>query len=170
MSNHEATDHDQLEAALRQLTPAPPSLGKDRLVYLAGLALLAAFLGIGSGILGTYVGVRALVPAEVKTQVVVVHVLVPADVNAKPPEPDKNQSLPPSPPAPADRSPSPTLDAFFQFAAPPAQGYLHMRQQVFRWGVEALPTAARSTSTGAAPRPTSVMDMQSAMIGKASDF
>ena len=82
MSDHEASDHDQLEAALRQLTPAAPALGKDRLVYLAGqasgrrarwrLALLAAFLGIGSGILGTYVGVRALVPAEVKTQVVVV--------------------------------------------------------------------------------------------------
>jgi hypothetical protein len=180
MSDHEASDHDQLEAALRQLTPAPPALSKDRLVYLAGqasgrrarwrLALLAAFLGIGSGMLGTYVGVRALMPAEVKTQVVVVHVRVPADVAPEPPEPDKNQTLPPSPPAPADRSPSPGLDAFFQFAAPPAQGYLHMRQQVIRWGVEALPAAAPSTITGPAPRPTSVMEMQSAMIGKASDF
>jgi hypothetical protein len=43
-----------------------------------------------------------------------------------------------------------------------------MRQQVFRWGVEALPAAA--PSAGPAPRPTSVMEMQSAMIGKASDY
>ena len=38
MSEHESEGHDRLEAALKQLTPAPPTFEREKVVFLAGRA------------------------------------------------------------------------------------------------------------------------------------
>jgi hypothetical protein len=175
MSDHDSDEQDLLEAALRKLTPAPPTFGKDRLVFLAGqasgrrarwrLALLAAFVGVGTGIVGTYLGVHIFMPPEAPPQVIVIHVPAPPPA---PEEPRKQQEPQPSPPL-ADWSQSSVWEAFFQLRTP-VNGYLQMRDQALRRGVEAMPNDAPSTAAGPAPRPTTVLEMRSEMVGKASEF
>ena len=172
MSDYESHEHGQLEAALRQLRPATPTFGKDRLVFLAGqasgrrarwrLALLTAFVGVGTGVGGTYLGVHSVMPTETPLRVIVIH--VPA---AAPETPREKQEPQPSPPT-ADPSPSSAWESLFQLARP-AHGYLHMRDQALRLGIDAMPNDAPSTAAGPAPRPTSVLEMRSEMVGKASE-
>jgi hypothetical protein len=177
MSEHESLEPDRLETALRQLTPTPPTFDKDRLLFRAGraagrrayrrLALLAALLGIGIGMAGTYLGMHALMP-EKSPQVRVILVPVPApSVEAPSPRPPEEQPSQKSVPAATERSSF--SEAFFSSAGP-ANGYLQLRGLALRWGVEALPTAPPAATDGPAPQATNLLKMQSEWIGKASEF
>jgi hypothetical protein len=142
-------------------------------VFLAGqasgrrarwrLALLAAFIGVGTGVIGTYLGVRAVVPTETPPQVIVIR--LPVAVPETPREKQEPQPLPPS----VDPSPSSAWESYFPLARP-ANGYLQLRDQALRLGVESMPNAAPSMGGGPAARPTTVLEMQVEMVSKASEF
>src|SRR5262245_22394239 len=148
MSDHQPSEFEHLETALRQLTPTAPAFGKEKVLFDAGqvsgkrgrwrLALLAAVIGVVIGITGTMLGGLTVVPVET-TKVVVVHVPVHVDVPPAVPESAPNDETPPIAIVP---SPPPSSGA----------GYLQMRDQALRFGIENLPPNVPMTTGSSPPR------------------
>ena len=175
MSDDEPKRHDPLEAALRQLTPLPATFDRDRLLFRAGqasgrrarwpLALLAAVVGAGTGIAGSYFGMPK---AEAPPQIVVVRVPVP--VAPAPVDPVEKPETPAHSVPPAER-PTPFGESTLFHLVTPAGGYLHMRDQALLRGIEALPMRVPTAPGGGqAPRSTNVLEMHAEWLGKASDL
>jgi hypothetical protein len=130
-----------LEAALKGLAPASVHLDRDRLLFRAGQAAVrrrvwlwpsaAAILALTTVSLAVALALR---PAPgVVERTVVVRVPVPAP--PAPPPPPRQQ------PAPSAPSPTPSPDREDVLAREPLpEGYLRLRDEVLRWGVDALPS------------------------------
>lgn len=121
-----------VEAALARLAPAPANLDRDRLLYLAGRAsaggrqwawptVTAAAMLLAAG-LGIALALRPAPP--VVERIVTIVVKEPA-----PPVPE----APSEPPAPRP------VVVRAEARDPDWSDYLRLRQQVSRWGVDALP-------------------------------
>jgi hypothetical protein len=171
MSDRESQPDDRLEAALRRLTPATPAFDPQRLLFRAGeaagrrgrrrLALLAGLLGAVCGIAGTYVGFAQRVAPLLPPQVVVVPMPAPpAAPDHQPKQPDSLTSSPETPDLP--------WDAAFETVTPQS-GYLHLRNQALRLGVEALPRNETAAPEGRSPEPADMLHLQTKWIGKASE-
>ena len=72
-----------------------------------------------------------------------------------------------------ERNISSQWDWLFQFARPgegEGEGYLQMRDQALRWGIETLPAMVPNATAGPGPQPMNFLKMQSELVGKASDL
>lgn len=125
-----------LEASLKELAPAPAHLDRDRLLFRAGQLsarrgwgwpAAAAALAVLAGTLATGLVLRP----EPRHTVETITRIVPR------PLPLPRQAPPESPaPAPAPSEPAPPEVVA---RAPLPDGYLRLREQVLRWGADALP-------------------------------
>jgi hypothetical protein len=123
-----------LERALAGLTPAPPQLDRDRLMFRAGQASVprrswawptaTAAFAVLAAVLGTVLISRPGLQVRER----VVYVEVPAPAPAPPP---------PAPLSPADTGPVASVGYTAATHADPAR----LRSQVLRGGVDALPAA-----------------------------
>ena len=166
MSEHEQRETEQLEAVLKALKPARPNLDRDRLMFRAGQAsrpkrslgipALTAMIGLLAGIGGTYLGLQS--PPTVVQQVVYVHVKEPAE--QPPPEPSPKtpevkqevvQNI-----TPESGSSSQTWWNSLLLPAKTAGGYVGLRDDVLRWGVDMLPEPPASGYTGSTRGPSTV--------------
>jgi len=139
-----------LSAALGGLTPAPPALNRDRLLFEAGRRAgrrrawplaACAFAALSAGL-----GLRlATVPAPAPVERVV---YVPASRERQRPEDEK---LVQPPVAHAPGSPDQTT-VFAAIPRPAGADYLHLRDQVVRFGADSLPPPPAA----APPAPTPV--------------
>lgn len=171
MSDHDQRDIDPVEAVLKRLTPAPPALNRDRLMFRAGqvsrrvgwqVGLLTAVMGVLAGTGGTYFGLRAVWQPEVRTEIVIVREVVPVEPPTE--QPKKIETPAASVPSQStELTPAPAWDWFVNFAQP-AGSYLQMRDQALRWGVEALPHALPSSAQKHQPLPTNLLKMQAELI------
>jgi hypothetical protein len=148
-----------LEAALKGLGPAPARLARDRLLFRAGQlsarptgcwvwpAATAALALVATG-LATALLLR---PAPGPVAPVIIH----APPRQLPRPTDR-------PPVPAEHTPEPEPrpgppEAVAMGSEPPPDGYLRLRDQVLRWGVEALPGPAPTAA--APPSPLTTRDL-----------
>jgi hypothetical protein len=148
-----------LEAALKELTPASVPLDRDRLLFRAGQASVQGRRWLWPSVAGlfalTTIGLAAalaLRPAPgVVERTIVVRVPVPA-----PPAPP----IQPGPrPAPSPGS-GPERQETLSYEPRP-NGYLRLRNEVLRWGVEALPGPLVDEGPGL-PRPAQSAEINSA--------
>jgi hypothetical protein len=147
----ENPDLSRLEAALKGLVPAPAHLDRDRLLFRAGQLTAprmrwrwpaaAAALAFVAGALGTALTFR---PSPTVIVQHVYHERQPAPAPAPVESPEQSPAPDPEPPVPPDpvvaRGPQPG-------------GYLQMRNQVLRWGVDALPPPPPAERGPARSRP-----------------
>jgi hypothetical protein len=151
----------ELETALKSLSPAPAQIGRDLLLFRAGQASMpqpswlwpgtAAALGALSLILGFILvtGPRSVVV----TQPIVVQQPQPAPpANPVPKAPQRPPEAAPAPSVP--EQPSQTLT----WSGLPGD-YLRRRNEVLRWGVEALPLPSDSSAAPPPPRPMTAHDL-----------
>lgn len=174
MSAGESGRQEPLESALKNLKPSAPNFDRDRLMFRAGQSsahrrrwpntVLPALIGILAGSAITFATVRATWQPE--TRVVVVKVPVPADVPQKQAVKEPDPLVVPSPtPALAPAAPGSVPWELFASVARPATGYLQLRDQVLRWGVEAMPSVAPTAGVKHSGEPNSVWHMQSNLYG-----
>jgi hypothetical protein len=140
------TDQAACEALLKGLVPAPVRIDRDRLMFRAGREAgrwrgwawpcAAAVLAVASAGLGAALWMRPATRTVERT--VYVEVRVPA-----PHRPDAPTVTPAAPP-----KPQPVAEAGERPGESPS--YLHLRGQVLRWGVDALPEP-RPLSTSRPP-------------------
>jgi hypothetical protein len=149
----------QLEAALKALAPVPARLQRDLVLFRAGqisarrLAWAwpgaAALLAVVAASLGMLLLVRPGPSASPRPIVVVL------------PQPDPGPK--PGPPVtvdpPVTAAPgSQGLANNLTFGRLP-DGYLRLREEMLRWGVDALPLPAVPSSPAATPRPMTAHDL-----------
>ncbi len=179
MSDHKRVEQQHVEAALKALLPVPAALDRDRLMFRAGRAahrspawragLLAGLLALLAGAGGTF-----LVMRDSGLRVEYVSVYVSPATAPKPPPPAESPKAPSTPapessPVPVVALPEPTWDWFASMTSP-AGGYLQLRDQALRWGVEALPSAPAGVAEGTAPLPKNLLQMQAKMLNKMPGF
>ena len=120
-----------LERSLSRLTPAPAALARDRVLFEAGRASarrgwfwpgVAAASSVAATVLGVLLLSR---PADVVHEHTVQVRLVPVPAPA-----------PETPSLPTEATSAPAPD---EAVIPPESEYLRRRQEVLRWGVDALP-------------------------------
>jgi hypothetical protein len=148
----------ELEAALKALAPAPARLDRDRLLYRAGQAsaprpgwqwpAAAAAIALTAG---TLTGSLAFRPGP-QTIERIVYRTAPSPAPQPPPKApaERPEGTPAQPALPL------VGEAVARNVAP--DGYLRMRDQVLRWGVEALPSSAPLPATRWRGQATTVHD------------
>jgi hypothetical protein len=153
-------DVAELEAALKGLAPSAVRLQRDLLLFRAGQASVrrptwlwptaAAVLAIAVAVLAALLSLRP--GPEVITRTIVVQV-PPAPVKTalppKLPEQTEPSSLQPTPP------PAPDTVVW----GPLPGGYLRQRQDVLRWGVDALPMLPTRAGAVVPSRPMTAQDL-----------
>jgi hypothetical protein len=137
---------DDLEAALRRLTPAPPALDRDRLMYQAGRASRAGAgrcWAIAIGLLALALAPltlrMSLIRPEPRMERVVVK--VPALPQRPSPPPVQPSPLPQTPGTvehPEDPGRSPYLTGERGGQSPDVP-YFRTEKSVLRWGLDGLP-------------------------------
>jgi hypothetical protein len=154
----------ELAAALKALAPAPARLDRDRLLYRAGQvsarrtgwlwpATAAAVVALAAGAL---TGALALRPGpQTVERIVVVNKAMPAPLPVPPRLPPQ---APPEKPQAAPVPPVQSLSAEAVARETFPEGYLRLRDQVLRWGVDALPSRPAGAASGRRPTPTTVHD------------
>jgi hypothetical protein len=141
-----------LEAGLKGLAPAPACLDRDRVFFRAGQATArrtawpwpaaAAVLALTTGTLGLTLALRP----SVQTVERIVRVEVPVPVPPGP-TPKEAPKRPAAPPPSADR---PEREETV-VRGPLSAGYIHLRDEVVRWGADALPGPPPVDTPAAAP-------------------
>ncbi len=121
------------EASLRGLTPLPPRLDRDRLLFRAGQASVSPrgrlwpwATAAATALAASLGGILLLRPAPQPTVRVVY-------VRQEAPQPPSIAVAPPAAEQPAEAGTLPTADDV-------RLGYGRLQQEVLRWGVDALPS------------------------------
>jgi hypothetical protein len=146
-----------VEAALRGLAPAPARVNRDRILFTAGArsvrrGLLWPVATAVSLVLVGVLGVAHVLRPAVREVERVVHVPVPLERVPHPPMPPEH------PPEPAPESPSHTRPESLA-RAPAPEGYLRLRNQVVRFGVDALPSTPAVPQTASPQAPTRAREL-----------
>jgi len=147
-----------LEAALKTLTPTACPLDRDQLFFRAGQAsvrsrrwlwpAIASLLALTSGTLGALLAVRP--GPEIVERLVYIQ---------EPVKPVVPQPVVPDPPADSPRRQDVKPEDTMTSSPVDLPGdYLRLRQQVLRWGVEAIPAPMSLAGPGEPSRPISILD------------
>src|SRR5262249_51406982 len=140
----------ELESALAALAPAPARIDRDRVLFRAGQRNVASRVRLWQGtaamcaLLGAGLTVTWALQPRPAAEIRVVRVEVPLPV----PAPEESAPIPVQPPGPSvvPAVGGDAADAKIMLA------YLHLQQQVMRFGPDAIPSRATATAPVGPPR------------------
>jgi hypothetical protein len=171
---HDEKELNQLEAMLRSLKPEI-DINRDQLLFRAGQASMPRrsnrIVPVVAALVGVVVGVWAARSFFLPTVPGVERIVI---VYVKPdpaPQPEPLPEVPPQQPSKSSPVPaSQTTVAQELSPLPGREGYLGLRDQVLRWGVDMMPSSPVNLENPGGQPSSSLLEWQTKIAGKPMQF